>query len=40
VGVSEDNIKSDLEQLDLEVKKYMDLIERIDQEKEKELMKV
>ncbi len=39
-GVSEDNIKANLEQLDVEVKKYMDLIEKIDQEKEKELMKV
>ncbi len=39
-GVSEDDIKADLEQLDVEVKKYMDLIEHLDQEKEKELMKV
>lgn len=39
-GVSEDMIKSDLEQLDIEVKKYMDLIEKMEQEKEKELMKV
>ncbi len=39
-GVSEDQIKADLAQLDVEVKKYMDLIQKFEEEKEKELMKV
>ncbi|CAN5278203.1 ribosome recycling factor [soil metagenome] len=39
-GVSEDDIKADLEQLDIEVKKYMDLIEKLEEDKAKDLMKV
>ncbi len=39
-GVSEDDIKADLEQLDIEVKKYMDMIQKMEEEKEKDLMKV
>lgn len=39
-GVSEDMIKADLEQLDLEMKKYMELIDQLEKDKEAELMKV
>lgn len=39
-GVSEDNIHADIENLEVELKKYMDQIEAITAQKEKELMTI
>jgi ribosome recycling factor len=39
-GVSEDDIKADLEELDKRVKDYMDKIEKLSADKEADLMKV
>ncbi len=39
-GVSEDNIRADVENLEVELKKYMDQIDAITTQKEKELMTI
>lgn len=39
-GVSEDNIRADVEKLEVELKKYMDQIDAITAQKEKELMTI